>query len=1056
MRTFATLRVGFLICLTLPAAAIHAQSSEWNNLNVRATALYERGHPKEAIPLLEQALGVAEKTWGPAHPNVGLSLEILAGAYRDAGRFSDAEPLFQRAIKIQAKAGNPQIVGTLVSYASLCKERGQFPEAEFLLKHALEISEKVGGPNHPGNVSVLTGLGDLYEARGNSALAEPLYKRALAITEKAHGPDDPASVKTLNSLANLKEDEGRYDEAETLLKQAMSIAAKTRDDLDAGLSLHNLALLYHVQGRDAEAEPLAKRALTTQEQLFGSEQPHFAMELELLALIYQQQGRYAEAEPLLKRALATEERVFGSDKPGVAATLHNLGGLYYDQWKFKEAEAVLERASAIDEKALGPEHPRVAQGFDALGEVYKAQARYAEAEAAFKHSLALREKVLTADHPGIATSLNYLAQLYLEEGRYSQAEPLALRAYKIAEKTLGSDRPRTLLYQANLGSIYNRETKFQDATTQLRTACAKILARRSSADLSGDTIRTPQTESKYCWLQLSLALFGWASQGGGRPNDRPDALQMEAFAAAQRAIQSKAGNAVAHSAAFAAARTSSAETDAVAYEAALMERDRLDGRYAATASLAGQDGNDQRATINKAYTEVTARIEGLAKELSSRAPQYWNYRSPQPLSTASLQARSGADALLLHENEALVVFLIPQGKENGLVFAISKEKFAWAQLPLTGTEFLGRIIKLRLQLDINSFGTGDASPRSQGPFDRRASYELYRALLGDDAIQGVIKDKPLLLFVSSQFLTGLPLGILVTAPPSGPDSDQSSLRKTAWLLRSKAVALIPEVSTLRTLRQIQPAIASTPDPLLVFADPDFTHPSKTTPTTVGDSGQPRRFSGRLRAGVPLPEALEDLPPLPGTRIEGLALERALHGEPGSLLTGKTASKAELMARNADGRLAKVRVLEFATHGLVAGDASDLAEPALALAAGDKPEDELLLASEAATLKLNADWVLLSACNTASPDHPGDQGLSGLSSAFLYAGAKSLLVSHWPVRDDIPPRLIPAMLLAERSNPTLTRAEALRRAALSILDDRTLNAADPSAWAPFSLIGEASR
>jgi len=127
-----------------------------------------------------------------------------------------------------------------------------------------------------------------------------------------------------------------------------------------------------------------------------------------------------------------------------------------------------------------------------------------------------------------------------------------------------------------------------------------------------------------------------------------------------------------------------------------------------------------------------------------------------------------------------------------------------------------------------------------------------------------------------------------------------------------------------------------------------------------------------------------------------------------------------------------------------------------LAAGNAPDDELLVASEAATLKLNADWVLLSACNTASPDAPEAQGLSGLTRAFFYAGARSLLVSHWEVRDDVPPILIPAMLHAERSDPHLSRAQALRQASLAILDDPRLNAAHPFSWAPFTLIGEAGR
>jgi CHAT domain-containing protein len=164
-----------------------------------------------------------------------------------------------------------------------------------------------------------------------------------------------------------------------------------------------------------------------------------------------------------------------------------------------------------------------------------------------------------------------------------------------------------------------------------------------------------------------------------------------------------------------------------------------------------------------------------------------------------------------------------------------------------------------------------------------------------------------------------------------------------------------------------------------------------------------------------------------------------------------------MARNADGRLSKVRVLEFATHGLVVGDVAELAEPALVLAAAGRPEDELLTASEAATLRLNADWVLLSACNTASPDAPEARGFSGLSRAFFYAGARSLLISHWEVLDSVAPVLIPAMLQAERADPHLGHAQALRRASLAILDDRRIaDGAKPYAWAPFTLVGEAQR
>jgi CHAT domain-containing protein len=252
------------------------------------------------------------------------------------------------------------------------------------------------------------------------------------------------------------------------------------------------------------------------------------------------------------------------------------------------------------------------------------------------------------------------------------------------------------------------------------------------------------------------------------------------------------------------------------------------------------------------------------------------------------------------------------------------------------------------------------------------------------------------------------------------------------------------------------ARAATPDPLLAFADPDF-QADAAAPGASADAKAARGSAGALRGGVPLGEVMGRLPDLPGTRIEGRALQRALAAKPGSLLTGRDASKAQLMARNADGRLAQVRVLEFATHALVVGDVAGLAEPALVLAAGPRPEDGLLLASEAATLRLNADWVLLSACNTASPDAPEDKGFSGLSRAFFYAGATSLLISHWQVLDSVAPVLIPALLRAERDDPHLGHAQALRQASLAILDDPAISdGAKPYAWAPFTVVGEAAR
>ncbi len=148
---------------------------------------------------------------------------------------------------------------------------------------------------------------------------------------------------------------------------------------------------------------------------------------------------------------------------------------------------------------------------------------------------------------------------------------------------------------------------------------------------------------------------------------------------------------------------------------------------------------------------------------------------------------------------------------------------------------------------------------------------------------------------------------------------------------------------------------------------------------------------------------------------------------------------------------------LATHGLVAGDLKGLAEPALVLtppATGTADDDGLLTASEIATLDLDADWVILSACNTAAADGtPGAEGLSGLAKAFFYAGSRALLVSHWPVESVAAATLTTRMFASMAERPSQGRAKALQQAMLGLMENGKPHYAHPMFWAPFVVVGE---
>jgi len=202
----------------------------------------------------------------------------------------------------------------------------------------------------------------------------------------------------------------------------------------------------------------------------------------------------------------------------------------------------------------------------------------------------------------------------------------------------------------------------------------------------------------------------------------------------------------------------------------------------------------------------------------------------------------------------------------------------------------------------------------------------------------------------------------------------------------------------------------------------------------------------LRAQLPLPE----------TRDELCAVARDLGADPGEMRLGARATEREVKALSASGALAQYRIVHFATRGVLAGQLDPKAEPGLILTppeTASEEDDGYLTASEIAALKLDADWVILSACNTAAGGATGAEALSGLARAFFYAQARALLVSHWEVDSAATVKLITGAVSEIARDKRVGRAEALRRAMLALIDNGKPEEAHPAYWAPFVLVGE---
>ncbi len=457
----------------------------------------------------------------------------------------------------------------------------------------------------------------------------------------------------------------------------------------------------------------------------------------------------------------------------------------------------------------------------------------------------------------------------------------------------------------------------------------------------------------------------------------------------------------------------------------------------------GEGGENAIVRLRGEIDSLRSEIAEIDAKLLAAFPRYSDLASPAPLSITDVQA-------LLEEDESLLLAL--SGQDHIFVWAISKTDSAWHQTGYGSGMLAEDIAALRAQLDPNASTRGAVSlakeatgPRVR-PFDRTMARLLYFELILP--VEHVLKPTKHVFFVGDGPLAGLPLSVLIASDTGGEDTDPQALRDTDWLMKHYAFTTLPSVNSLNVIRKYPPVR----DDAARVRFAGFGAPvlgGQKAEIVVASAGGQGFFRGSL-ADV---EAVRDLPPLPQTGPELKKLATVLGVGDEALYLGARAS--ETTVKQAD--LSAVDVLAFATHGLLSGDLEGLAEPALVLTPPEmasSEDDGLLTASEVADLKLSADWVILSACNTAGGDgRPDAEGLSGLARAFLYAGARAILVSHWPVRDDAAARLT-TDTLAALSRGKVRRSEALRQAMLAVMnDERDPSLAHPSAWAPFVIVGE---
>jgi len=1062
-----------------------------NSMVGYAYLLADRGRPAEAEPYFSDALSARREVLGERHPSTLGSLSGYAFVLYHLGRSAEAEPVYAEALRLRREElGNlhPATLNTMYGLANVLRRLGRAAQAEPLYVESLDGRRQVLGENHPATLSSLRGLATVLEVLGRSAEAESLYSQAedarqqlldertpdslrslaayaaalqslgnsaeaatlyvqiLSARRQILGERHPDTLSSLREYAGALKAIGQLAEAEPLYAEVLEARRETSGERDRGTiaSLNDYAVILMGLGRTIEAEPLLAESLRLRREVLGDSHPTTIQSLINYSTALDNLGRTAEAEPLDAEALRLSRLVQGERHPETLNILNNYAFTLERLDRAAEAEPLFAESLRLRREQYGDRHRDTTLGIYNYARVLESLGRSIEAEPLFAEALGLRRQVWGESHPLTLRSLHGYAEMLASLGRAVEAEPHFAQALQLRRDVLGERHPDTL---TSLGGYAKSLVEIGRPAEALPLARELSVSTRSRANdlgvigVRGNDQRDREVASRQDVEKL-LADALWANFEPSGSNQSE--LRTEAFTALQLASAGSTSRAVAEAAAvrFAAGQ---------GLQNLVQERQRLTRNWSEIEATlvenqsSGVERTADRDSLRTLLRQVELRLDQIDERLETEAPQYFAILNQQTVELEQIRRVLGP--------EEAVLFLVPT-QFGTHIMTVTDDGLSWARAAIDEAEMSSTVEQFRVGLEIR------ADDPNLPFFDLDWAHELYTQLVGpaERALQG----KSRVYVVGGGALSRLPLGTLLTSPPPANANldDVGAAQGLDWLADRYALVQLPSLQSLVYIRSFgeENPEQSAGERFQGFGDPVLSGESRlrgarsATLAPVDAASLVSKIRGSGGNLLMNPTALRQLSRLPGTRSELEQVREALGASEGSLYLAE--QMTETAIRDAD--LSNTLILHLATHGFTSEESGGLAEPGLIFTppgTAQPLDDGYLAASEVVGLNLtSAQWVILSACNTAAPSGGSDgTGLSGLAQAFFYAGAESLLVSHWPVFDEIAPILTVEVL--KRSQDGQARAEALQAVMREIRNNPALDAAHPAVWAPFALVGD---
>ena len=976
------------------------------------------------LSLLILALGLSlpGASFADASADADALFKKAAGLYNQ-GQAASAVPLLEQALALYGSAGKPAQQVDVLNWLGLIEYyRASYPAAEVRFQKALETARAAGlDARLPGT---LNNLGLVRYAQGRYDEAITLYESAWRELVKAG--DGEAAAQSLGNRASVYLSLSRYPESEQAYQRALQAFENLGDKANAANTHLNLGILYTTWARYDLARTELEDGLTKAGDL-GLRQSE-AYGLASLGSVYFATGRYDLAEQTYLRALQIDTEL--NLRLNVISVTSSLGTVYQAWGRNDLARESYGRALKSAEELGVPD--QAVSAMYLIGSSLQAEGRYDEAIAQMADALSRAENL--GREPAKLPILEALGTANFLRKNTTAAETWFRKAYDLArrlgqqnlaarqlihlggvDEVAGNPRAAVEKYTMALGLCRASGQKADEAVAlnNLGTAYLDMGSYDKSEEqllqaisIKEELRRTATGQMRMDFLATQLSSYRWLVTARILKGDPAGAFDASELMKA-RWLSEELG-AQASSAAPTKADLAPTKADlAPPFAGVRAAQGQLDPKLEVL-SYAGVDG-DRPAVIS------VSRGALQAKELTLKVD------ASAPAAKAGQAARGPAlpDSARAVEGESSL--------NRGFILTRAARQYS-------GLE--GRVEAYRrLLADENPFPS-DREERT------RLGRELYDILVGP--VQQDLEGKDAILVIPDGILCALPFETLLM-----PDG--------RYLVERYHVTYVPSFAVrglLQTRRASQPR-TSGPRTLLALGGALYGGAAARTPPHVSEqqlaalrlASEALVAKNRSAREIYSALGLDVWEDLPGTRAEVAAIGALLPG--GATLTGGDASEKTIKAMSRDGTLAQYSVIHFATHGIAVPNAPDLSALVLSQGESEGTEDGYLTTREIGGLKLNADFVNLSACDTGIGRILGGEGVVGLSEAFITAGANSLSVSLWQVSDEGTQKFMTGLYTAVKERG-LSFARAMTEVKRSFLRAGAFR--EPFYWAPFVFYG----